>query len=38
MIVILKLPSKEKGNIRIAWHIYKVIFRVGYIHVLWERR
>lgn len=33
---ILKLPTKEKDKIRIGWHIYKVLFRVGYIHILKE--
>lgn len=33
---ILKLPTKEKDKIRIGWHIYKVLFRFEYTHILWE--
>lgn len=31
---IIKLPTKEKDYVRIGPHIYKVLFRVGYIHIL----
>lgn len=33
---IIKLPEKEKDTIRIGWNFYKVLFRFGYIHILWE--